>query len=189
MTADTAPDKVALLRRLAEDYCELAVVAESAGRESVVANARKAAIKDYEAIITGFSAYPMLDEIRYYDALERERTGDLDGARRRYFDLIQRHPTSKYVPGAYFAFGELFAGEASRDATKIELAIQSYRKVATSPPPDNALYGWAWLRIGDLEKQKGDDAAATDAYAHAKEFATTFAQVRGARDLLPLLPP
>lgn len=65
----------------------------------------------------------------YDKALAHEREGALDQARRAYFELIQQHPGSTYVPHAYFAFGLLFEREAESDPTKAELAAQSYEEV------------------------------------------------------------
>jgi tetratricopeptide (TPR) repeat protein len=188
-TPDTQPDKVAMLRRLAEDYVELETAASAAGRAPIVASAQKAAIKDYDALIQGYPAYPMIDEARYFDALEHESAGDLAGTRRLYLELIAQNPTSKYVPYAYFAFGEMFASEGARDPSRLDLALQAYQKAVAAPPPNNRIYGWAWLRIGSVEDQKRDPVAARDAYAKAKEFATSYAQIPGSGELLAAIPP
>jgi tetratricopeptide (TPR) repeat protein len=188
-TPDTAPDKTALLRRLAEDYVELATAGAAAGRPTIVAASRKEAIKYYDLLLARFAAYPMLDEVAYFDALEHERSGDLSEAARLYIDLIAHHPTSKFVPYAYFAFGETFASKGDSDPSKLDLAIAAYQKAVAIPPPDNRIYGWAWLRIGNAEEKKGDAAAARDAYAKAREFATTYPQIPGSSELAATIPP
>jgi tetratricopeptide (TPR) repeat protein len=188
-TPDSQPDKAQLLRRLAEDYVELETAATNAGRAPIVASAGKAAIKYYDALVLGFASYPSLDEVRYFDAIERERMGDLAGARRLYFDVIAHHPTSKYVAYAYFAFGEMFAAEGASDPSKLDLALQAYQKTVAYPPPANAIYGWAWLRIGIVQDQKGNAPEARDAYAKAKDFATSYAQLPGSAELLAAIPP
>jgi len=188
-TPDSQPDKPALLHRLAEDYVELETAATKAGRAPIAAQSQKQAMKDYDALIARFASYPSLDEVRYYDALEHERAGDLANARRIYLDLVAQHPTSKYVPYAYFAFGEMFAAEGASDRSKLDVALEAYKKVVAVPPPGNVMYGWGWLRIGNVEDQKGNAAEARDAYAKAKEFATTYTQLRGSADLAAALPP
>ncbi len=188
-TPDTQPDKPQLVRRLAENYVELEASATTAGRPSIAAASQKEAIKYYDLLVARFTAYPMLDEVRYFDALEHERSGDLDGARRRYFEVISQHPTSRYVPYAYFAFGEMFLSEGASDPSKLGLALSAYQKVVAAPPPENRIYGWGWLRIGNVEEKTGNAAEAREAYAKAKEFATTYAQVPGSADLAAAVPP
>ncbi|MBL8606325.1 MAG: hypothetical protein JNL38_03350 [Myxococcales bacterium] len=80
-------------------------------------------------------------------ALEKKR--DLAGARRRYYDLITKHPGSAAIPQAYLAFGELFFAEAEADPSKRELAAQAYREVVKYPPPGNAVHAFALLRLGE----------------------------------------
>jgi TolA-binding protein len=188
-TPDTQPDKVAMLRRLAEDYVELERAANAAGRAQVESSAQKGALKNYDALVAGFASYPLLDEARYFDALEHEAAGDLGAAKRLYYELVSKNPTSRYVPYAYFAFGEMFVSEGADDPSKLDLALQSFQKAVEAPPPDNKLYGWAWFRIGNVEDQKGDASAAHDAYAKAREFATAYPQIPGSNDLLAALPP
>lgn len=69
----------------------------------------------------------------YERALAHERDGALDQARKAYFELIQQHPQSAYVPHAYFAFGSLFEREAETEPVKAELAAQSYEEVLKYP--------------------------------------------------------
>ena len=127
-------------------------------RTKTLDGARKQAIKYYEMIADEYSgnaskrfpnppaAYPLLDEILYYLAYEYEQAQDLTNARRVYYDLVTKTPTSKFVPNAYLAFGELFFNEALQDPSKWEPAKQAYQKVITKPPPENKVYGYAWYR-------------------------------------------
>ena len=103
-----------------------------------------------------------------YDAgLAAERGGDAPTARKTYFELIQKHPTSKLIPLAYLAFGELFSVEAESDPTKWELAKASYREVIKYPPPDNVAYFYALLRLGAADR--GDPSQALSDFAKASE--------------------
>jgi tetratricopeptide (TPR) repeat protein len=199
-TAAGAPDRTAILRRLAEDYVELekAATAESlvpgdpARREvkkRTAEHAHQEAIRDYEASLAASSAASSAgtarsDEATYFLAYERERAGDLAGARRGYLDLITKSPNSRYVPMAYLAFGELFAAEALDDPSKWELAKQAFLKVLTTPPPNNAVYGYAWYRLGYVLVNAGDRDGALHALDKAIEAATAFPQLPGSSQLL-----
>jgi tetratricopeptide (TPR) repeat protein len=94
---------------------------------------------------------------QYDEAMRLEAAGDLMAARKAYFTIIQQQPASRYIPLVYLAFGESFAAEARNDPSKSELAKQAYREVTKYPPPDNQVYAYTTLRIGQLEA--GDDPA------------------------------
>lgn len=192
-TSVTSRDRPMILRRLAEDYVEL----ERAARDAppVVDRARKEAIADYTTLLTEYSgqpsqtfpvappAYPQLDEVAYYLGFEHEQAGDLANARRVYFELISKMPSSRYIPRAYLAFGELFAGEAMSDPSKWDLAKQAYTKVLSIPPPANEVYGYAWYRLAYVLVNQGDAAHARDAFQKTVDFATSFPQLPGSATL------
>ena len=76
-----------------------------------------------------YPTYAQIDEAYYYLGLEHELAGDLINARRSYYELIKNAPASRFVPYAYFAFGEVFFHEAKSDPSKWDLAKQSYVEV------------------------------------------------------------
>jgi TolA-binding protein len=123
------------------------------------------------------------DRDEYLRALDRERSGDLDGARRGYFELIKSYPQSRYVAHAYFAFAELFFDRAKTDASQWTLARVAYEKVVQYPPPGNPLYGVAWIRLGEVLEATGERTRATSAYAKASEYAEHFAGEAGAAEV------
>jgi hypothetical protein len=98
----------------------------------------------------------------YQEALEDERAGKPDLARRGYLQLIQRFPASPYVPLAYLAFGELFAEEAPRDPSKWALVQQTYQKVIEYPGADSGVFAFGQLRLGQAYHQQNEDAKALD---------------------------
>ncbi len=72
-----------------------------------------------------------------------------------HYDLIVKRPTSRFVPYAYFAFGELFFREAQGDPSKWTIALEAYRKVlgyAGSPVAPEAAY-----KMILVYKATGDD--------------------------------
>jgi hypothetical protein len=158
----SSPDRPAVMRRLAESYVELARSARGQkNAERVVPAARAAAIKHFELLHAQHPKYctgpnatdPQRstgcdDEVLYYLALEAERAGQLDRARKAYLELLQSHPGSRHVPGAYVAFGEMFLVEAASDPSKLPLAEQSYAEAAKYP--DSPVVGFARDRLAEV---------------------------------------
>lgn len=145
-----SPDRPNLLRRLAEDYGELARTADG----SVASAARKKSLDDYQLLVDEAPNDPHVDEALYYAGLERELSGDKSSARKLYYELIKRTPQSKLVPLAYFAFGELFFAEAVADPAKNDLAEQAYKEVVKYPPPANTIYDEAKRRLGEIATRR-----------------------------------
>jgi TolA-binding protein len=149
-TPPNAPDRPVLARRIADTYAELSRVADGA----VAANARRTSQKYYEVLTTEYPQYAQLDEAYYYVGLEHELAGNASSARRSYYELIRRFPSSRLIPFAYFAFGELFFAEADADPSKDQLAEQAYREVLKYPPAQNALYTEAQRRLAEIGMRK-----------------------------------
>jgi tetratricopeptide (TPR) repeat protein len=156
-TAQTSPDRPALLRRLAENYSDL--------RKQGEAGASANAIHHYTELVKAYPTYAQIDEVYYYLGLEYERAGDLSNARRSYYDLIKNSPSSKYVPYAYFAFGETFLHEAKGDPSKWDLAKQSYMEVMKFPSP---IASDAACRLGLVFDAQGDSKRAATMRAKAE---------------------
>jgi tetratricopeptide (TPR) repeat protein len=181
-TAKEAPDRPAMMRRLAEDYAELErATIRDARADDEVARAREAAEKNYRALVAEYPSYAQLDEVLYYLAYEEERGGEGGDARRTYYELVAKHPSSAYVPRAYVAFGEMFFAEAGSDPSKWELAAQSYAKALESPPPEGKAYGYALYRLGLVRANQGDREKAREAWEKAVTYAGTYAGVLGAK--------
>jgi TolA-binding protein len=173
-TSPGAPDRPQIIRRLAEDFVELSRSSARDGRDSEATAARRRAIGYYERLVREAPTYPMLDEVFYFMGLEYELAGDLMNARKSYYELIKRSPSSKYIPHAYFAFGEMFFEEAKADPSKLDLASQAFMEVLKYPAPANGLFPDALLRLGQIADQKGDAARAANYYARLKrDFPTS----------------
>jgi TolA-binding protein len=188
-TPQSAPDRPALLRRLAENYVELAA---SGGGEKMAGPAHLAAIKHYQRLHAEHPAAcsapggsdPTLstgcdDEVLYFLALEAERAGQLDTSRKSYLALLQQYPQSRYVPAAYLAFGELFLVEAVGDPAKLALCEQSYTETLKYPPPDNRWFGLAAYRLAQVYAKEGDDGRALANFAKAASWAAEHPNVGG----------
>jgi len=169
-TAMTAPDRPTLARRVAEDYAELARVTEG----PTAAAAHKHALRYYELITKDHPQYAQIDEALYYAALGHELGGNARDARRMYYELIKRAPSSKLIALAYFAFGELFFAEAVGDPSKNDLAEQAFKEVLKYPASANTVYPDALLRLGQLSDRKGEPAKAAAMFAKLqRDFPTS----------------
>lgn len=132
-TKPNAPDRPALLRRVAESQVELsrALAREGATQDAEVA--RALALSRYQDLENDHPTFAKMDEVFYFHALELELAHDLMGARKTFYELIKRHPSSTYVGPAYFAFGEMFHAEADGDPSKRSLAIAAWQEAAKHP--------------------------------------------------------
>jgi tetratricopeptide (TPR) repeat protein len=194
-TQTSSPDRPVIQRRIAEDYVELEKAATAAksptgsptvhdAHRRTAARAHEEALRSYEALVAGSPTDPRIDEVRYFLAYERERGGDLAGARKAYLDLIVQSPSSKLVPLAYLAFGEMFFAEAAADSSRWELAKQAYVKVLATPPPANGAYAYAWYQLASVLMNQSDRDGAIRALDKAIEVATAFPQLPGSAALL-----
>jgi TolA-binding protein len=170
-------DSLALSRRVAEDYVELAAVADAEAdaahargdaataraRRTIARQARRRAISSYGTLIEQPPRTPnlTLDEVRWFLALECARAGDVANARRHALNVVAEYPNSNYVPRAYFLFGALFAAEASGDPSKHTVAEQAFAKAAASHEP--TLRRVALLRLQKEADAAGDTTSADDA--------------------------
>jgi TolA-binding protein len=144
-TPANAQDRPQLLRRIAETHVEL--------RKQGEPGASAKAIQAYAELGRSYPNYAQADEVYYYLALEYELAGDLMNARRSYYELIKQAPTSKYVPYAYFAFGEMFFHEAKGDPTRWDFAKQAYVEVMKFQSP---IASDAACRLGLVFDAQGD---------------------------------
>jgi len=152
VTKKNAPDRPGLIRRVAETHSELAFT--SSGAEA--AKSRDEAIRHFTTLMDDYPNYPQRDENLYYLGLAHEMNGNLPHARKTYYELIKSAPQSRFIPFAYFAFGEMFFNEARRDPSKWDLANQAFMEVIKYPAPGNAVFADTLLRLGEVSVEKGD---------------------------------
>ncbi len=209
-TPANSPDRIQVLRRLAEDYVELESAAfrdktnaeikrdelkksnpSGAGQQQtqvqvaagIMGKARTNAEKYYAVIDNEYPNYPQLDEVLYYLAYEYEQANDNANARRVYYELIQKRPNSKYIPNAYLAFGELFFNEAQGDPSKWSFARDAYVKVIGYPPPNNKVYGYAWYKLAYVFWNNGEFDKALNSFKKVIDYGVTFSQLPNAAKL------
>jgi len=150
-TAQSSPDRPMLLRRLANECVEI--------RKAGDASASAEAIRYYTELVRSYPSSPNVDEDVYYLALESLVTGDLVGSRKAFYELIKSSPNSRFIPYAYFAFGDVFLQEVAADASKYDLAQQAYTKVLQFS--QSAVAPEAALRLIRVAKAKGDPRLVT----------------------------
>jgi tetratricopeptide (TPR) repeat protein len=211
-TGQNAPDRVQLLRRLAEDYVELESAAfkektqaeidrdnlkknpatqqqasqkaqQALDGDRIMKAARQKAINSYTMLKNQYPNYSQLDEVLYYLAYEYEQAQDYNNARKVYYELIQKIPNSKYIPNAYLAFGELFFNEAQGDPSKWDTARDAYKEVIKYPPPNNKVYGYAWYKLAYVFWNKGEFEQALNAFKKTIDYGVQFSQLPNAAKL------
>lgn len=159
------------------------LLAEREKADKVLAATRKNAIKYYDKLQSEHPSYcsqpnaqdpgkstGCIDEVLYYLAYEHEQAGDMAQARKAYLHLIQKAPTSKFVAGAYVAFGELYFSEAQGDPTKWGLAAQAYSEAIKYPLPDNKMLGYAQYKLAYVHWNQSDYTKSLSAFKKAIEI-------------------
>ena len=205
-TKKGAADRMAILRRLADDYVEVESAAfrdkteaeikrdgfkrtkpqEASQQQAKVDEsdralkaARKNAIQSYKSIVDDYPTAPQIDEVLYYLAYEYEQAQDAKSARTVYYDLIQKAPNSKYIPNAYLAFGELFFNEAQGDPSKWELAAKAYAEVTKYPAPGDKVLAYAHYKAAYVYWNKGELDRALDQFKKTIDVGVANPQMAG----------
>lgn len=162
----TAADRPALLGRIGDQWFELAYAYGAQGRAAEAGAARRKALDAYDVLLRDHPNAPRGDDAAYFGGYVAELSGDFSGARKRYYVLIQRWPSSKWIGHAYYAFGALFLDEARADPTKAALARQAFQEVIKFPQSDAR--PWAMLGLGQAFELDGDDAKAKAIFARLR---------------------
>ena len=166
-TPNSAPDRLDVLRRLAEDYVELARSAElepptpADPREAatvaramrvIASTARTAAIAAYTALLA--TSYPARDEVHYYRALEYARAGRVDEAK------ADASAITNAGDGRWAARARLLRGiELAGDPAERAHADEAFAEAARSP--DAAVAQAARARLSRAESALAEVAHAT----------------------------
>jgi tetratricopeptide (TPR) repeat protein len=88
----------------------------------------------------------------------RRRQGQTNNVRILQGWLVERYPNTDQAAQVVF-----LRGDRAQDQQDWDGAISQYRKV-TSMAPTRSLAGLAWMRIGQIHLQRGDDSSALEAY-------------------------
>jgi tetratricopeptide (TPR) repeat protein len=160
----TSPERVKVLMRKADAGVELMRAEQAAKNDKGVTDARTMAIAALQKLIADYPKSDQAAEARFRLGALFELAGDKRNARATYYELIQNHPTSKRIPEAYLAFGELFYEEAQRDSSKWALAQAAYQETLKYPAPANRVFGYAAYKLARVFSRQGDCPQALNHY-------------------------
>jgi tetratricopeptide (TPR) repeat protein len=202
VTVGDAPERLQLLRRLAETYVELEYSAllehtttaqQEESETKIVRAANAKAIAYYTKLKDEYPQYAKLDEVSYFLTYEFERLGNYEKAREGYLALVvPGSSASNYSKLSQLALAEMLFNEAQSDASKWDLAAAEYKKIFKSVAPD--LHGVAHYRLGQIFQKQTQPANALTEFKKVVEscqkfpntpFAATIAD--GARSVIILL--
>lgn len=160
--AQNAAERPTLLRRVGDAWFELSYAEAADGRVAAAGEARRKAIAAYESFVRDHPNAANADDVLYFLGYAYELLGDMSAARKTYFKLIQRAPSSRWISHAYYAFGALFLKEAQADPRMADLAVKAFEEVLKFPT--SAARPWALLGVGEAHELAGDDARAQSAF-------------------------
>ncbi len=148
-------------------------------------------IDKYQTLLTQFPDYRFNDAASYLLGFCLEKQGEMEESRNTFTRLIEKYPTSRFVPEAYIRLGEYYF-DAIGEAQALEKAAEAYSKAATfkdHPLFDKALYklGWTYYRMDAFDravdsfvqlvdyydqksKEAGDDEAGGDLRTEALQY-------------------
>jgi hypothetical protein len=185
-TQRKAPDRVSLMRRLAEAYGELRAAAARDASDPAKANeaskvARAASSKAesyYQRLLEEYPSYMKADEVRFYTALGRGHAGDDQGMKEQLIELIEQHAGSEFVPQAYVLLGDALARDTGGKPGAMDGPEDSYSRAIGVPPWRNPALCLAEQRSAELAaKSKNRDRA----IYHAREALTCVTEFDGQR--------
>ncbi|HEX4461074.1 MAG TPA: tetratricopeptide repeat protein, partial [Polyangia bacterium] len=99
-----------------------------------------------------YGSYKRTDEVLFYLAYLLQQVKKDDAARKYFKRLVKDYPKSKYVPYAFFAFGQYYF-----DNKDLEAALKFYDKVLQYPDSTIFIYakyyeGWVYFNLGDFKQ-------------------------------------
>lgn len=133
---------------------------DTIGDLAATARAQAIALRAYGALIDGYAQYGALDEVLFRAAQVLQSSNEMTLARRRYLQLIQRFPTSRFIAPAYLSFAEFFFAQQDWASAR-----QFYEQVSNSAGGDPVLATFAQYRIARARFAEGDCRAAATGFA------------------------
>ncbi len=113
------------------------------------------AVKKYIAVVEPpgkYASYKRMDEVLFYLAYLLTQVKKEEAARNYFKRLIKDYPESKFLPDAFFAFGEYYF-----ENKDLEAALKFYEKVMKYP--DSRVFGyarykeaWVYYNMGDFKQ-------------------------------------
>lgn len=119
----------------------------------------KLAVEQYTKIVQEYPSFERTDEVLFFLGQYLMEEGQDRKALVAFKRLVEKHPKSKFIPDAYFAFGEYYFNNSKGKRPELEKALVAYKKAAEFPESQVyafALYkqGWCHYNMGDFESAK-----------------------------------
>ncbi|MCY1002430.1 tetratricopeptide repeat protein [Myxococcus sp. MISCRS1] len=119
----------------------------------------KLAVEQYTKIVQEHPKFERTDEVLFFLGQYLMEEGQDRKALVAFKRLVEKHPTSKFIPDAYLAFGEYYFNNSKGKRPELEKALVAYKKAAEFPESQVyafALYkqGWCHYNLGDYEAAK-----------------------------------
>src|SRR5207245_5335576 len=99
-----------------------------------------------------YGSYKRMDEVLFYLAYMLTEVKKEDAARKYFKRLIKDYPKSRFIPYAFFAFGEFYF-----EQKQLEDAMKFYDRVLQFPESPIFGYaqykeGWVYYNLGDFKQ-------------------------------------
>ncbi|MDQ3266560.1 MAG: tetratricopeptide repeat protein [Myxococcota bacterium] len=111
---------------------------------------------EYKKIVVGYRDFARMDEVLFFlgtAMMDQNREKDALTVLGR---LVAKHPKSKFVPDAHFAFGEYYFNNSKGRHDWLQKGLTAYKKAAEFPESQVyafAIYkqGWCHFNMGDFQ--------------------------------------
>jgi ABC-type branched-subunit amino acid transport system substrate-binding protein len=133
--------------------------------ELIEAGDAEAARQKLEGVLREFPRGPRRDEALFLYADASAAVGDTESAARRWHELIQRYPRSRFAPAAHLRLAELY-----RDQGRAQLA-RGILRAAPFESADEELRAQMYRLLADLARSSGDFPDTTLWLAYARREA------------------
>lgn len=122
----------------------------------------KLAMEQYTKIVQEYPKFERSDEVLFFLGNFLMEDGQDRKALVAYKRLVEKFPKSKFLPDAYFAFGEYYFNNSKGKRTELEKALEAYKKAAEFT--DSQVYAFAIYKQGWCHFNMADYAAAKDKF-------------------------
>jgi tetratricopeptide (TPR) repeat protein len=129
-----------------------------------------------------YGSYKRMDEVLFYLAYMLTEVKKEDAARKYFKRLIKDYPKSKFVPWAFFAFGQYYFEQKN-----FEDAMKFYDKVLQFPESSVYSYakyyeGWVYFNLGDFKQALATFVSVIDMQKDPKTSGSKTAKVALAKE-------
>lgn len=120
------------------------------------------AVARYSEIVQKYKDFERTDEVLFFLGTTLMDAGEQRKALIAYKRLIDKYPKSKYIPDAYFAFGEYYFFNSKGKRDQLEKALEAYTRAANFP--ESQVYGFSLYKQGWCHFNLANYAKAKDMF-------------------------